>query len=374
MDILSGLSVFMMFISLSALPAVLLFGQPYIAGLFAIPYALCFWMRRGLKHLSLFLLAHIALLFLSFLPGANIFQRIMYIALMLMIVIHSVVLRLNNKPPDISAAFAATQAVFACALAIAADRLQRPAAVYPQPVTVGVVIICYIIFQHIKNLDETLDLITRTTTQPVRSIFLVNNRIIAAFAAIAGAAALLSVFLKLDGAVMMLGKWLLALLRFIARLLSGKGGAEAPPAPAETPAEQQPPMMLPPADAKPWLIWVILEKIIFAAVIAAGIAGAIALVIYVCVRVYKRFYGAVKSDDEVEVIPHDNMAAEAIKALRAFFLPLSGVRRHFYKKIKRHMGKGVPIQPSDTPEDMARKITEEDIGRLTEDYQQVRYR
>ena len=373
LDGLNSAAAFMMFASLAALPAGLLLNRPYVISLFVIPYALCFWLRRKLKHLSLFLLLHIAMPFAMLLPAAGLYQRLMYIALMLIIVIHSAVKRFKNTPPDISAAFVSAQAIFAGALAIAAGYLNQPAAAFIQPVTVGIVFICFIVFQHIKNLDETLDLITRTTTQPVHAIFSANNRIIAVFAAIAGIAALLSAYIKLDKAVSTLGNGLLAILRFLLGLLNAKKEAAPEAALPETPQQPAMPFPFAPDDAKPWPIWEILGNILYYAVIAALILGAAGLAIYLCIRIYRRFYETVKTDDEIEVIPHDSLAAEAVKAIRAFFMPVSGIRRHFYRKIKRYIGKGVPIRPSDTPEEMTAKISEEDISRLTEAYQKARY-
>ena len=374
LDILSGAAAYMMFAGIAILPAAFFLNRPYVTGFFILPFALCFWLRRRIKHLSLFLLAHIALPFTILLLNVDLYQKLMYFALMLIIAVYSVVRRLKSSPPDIGAAFVGIQAICAGALAIVAERLNQPAAALVQPVTVGIVFICYIVFQHIRNLDETLELITRTTTQPVHAIFTVNNRIIAAFAVIAGIAALLSAFIKLDRPVALLGRGLLAALRFLIGLLNGKGYdiRETPP---DTPGQQDnQPFMLPPVDSEPWIIWRILEKIIYYAVFIASILAAAGLVVYICIRIYRRFYETVKTDDEIEVIPHDNLAVEAIKAIKLFFNPLSGVRRHFYKKIKRYIGKGVPIQASDTPEEMTGKIIEEDISRLTEAYQEARYK
>ncbi|MCL2189925.1 MAG: DUF3488 domain-containing protein [Defluviitaleaceae bacterium] len=49
------------------------------------------------------------------------------------------------------------------------------------------------------------------------------------------------------------------------------------------------------------------------------------------------------------------------------------VRKQFRLTVKRHMQKGVPIQKSDTPAQISRKITTEDINALTEKYRAVRY-
>ena len=375
MDILSGTAAFMLFLSLSIFPAFLLLRHPYTIVFFIIPYALCFIMRRGIRHLSVFLLPHLALPLSIFLLNVDLYQRLAYFALMLAVVIHSLYRRLTRSAVTVSVSFVVFQTVCAGAFAVIAGRYGHAAAGFIQPFTVAVVFLCYIIFQHINNLDETLELITRTTTQPVHAILFVNSRIIAVFAVIAAIAAALFSFVRLDSVIALLGRGFLALLRFLLSLLNGKGSSAQPEPQPPMPVQQgMPPFMPVQPEAKPWLIWVILDKIFYYLAIIAPFALAAALIIFLCLRLYRRFYERVKTNDEVESIPHDNLAMEAVKAIRLFFIPLSGVRRHFYKKIKRYMGKGVPIKASDTPEEMTAKIAEEDISRLTEAYQEARYK
>jgi len=55
-------------------------------------------------------------------------------------------------------------------------------------------------------------------------------------------------------------------------------------------------------------------------------------------------------------------------------LPRDPTRRAYYKKVHRHIKKGVPILESDTPDMIADKIRPaEDIDALTAEYEQVRY-
>jgi hypothetical protein len=369
------MAVFALFFSLAVLPAALLLRNPYITYglvLFIIPHAICFWLRLRIKHLSLFLLLHAAMPLLTVFLVSGLYPRLIYLAFTLAIVIYSVVNRLRDTPPEVGAAFVAAHIVCALVLAIAAGRLNQPEAAYVQPISAAVVFICYMVFQHIRNMDDTLELITKTTVQPIRAILSMNNRIIAAFAGIAAVSALLSGFVRLDSVVALLGRGLLAFLRFLLGFLNGTGSGEEAEAPPETAAPDNfPPFPVEPR--KEWPIWAIIENVMKYVLTAALIAAAAGLVIYLCYRLYRRFYETVKSDDEIEVIPHDTLAAEAVKAIKAFFIPVSGMRRRFYKKIRQYIKRGAPIFPSDTPEEMSRKITAEDISDLTDAYQKERY-
>jgi len=50
------------------------------------------------------------------------------------------------------------------------------------------------------------------------------------------------------------------------------------------------------------------------------------------------------------------------------------IRKIFRETIVRHKKMGVPIKPTDTPSDMAKRIHSEDITTLTEEYRNVRYK
>ncbi|MDR2649510.1 MAG: hypothetical protein LBB94_07320 [Clostridiales bacterium] len=376
LDIINSLAVFALFFSLAVLPAAMTPRRPltaYILILFIVPHAICLLLRRHLKRLSLFLLIHAAMPLSVLILDAGLYQRLTYLAFMLAIVIYSVVKRLKDTAPDVSASFVTANTVCALVLAIAAGRLNQPEAAYVQPFSAAVVFICYIVFQHMRNLDDTLELITKTTVQPIRAVLSMNNRIIASFAVIAAIAALLSGFVKLDRAVALLGSWIAAFLRFSLGFLDGRESVAETEALLETPAPPDDFSPFPIEPQKEWPFWAIFENVVRYVITGALIVAAAGLIIYLCVRLYRRFYETVKSDDEIEIIPHDTLAAEAMRAIKAFFIPVSGVRRRFYKKIRQYIKKGAPILPSDTPEEMTWKIIAEDISELTDAYQKERY-
>ena len=80
-------------------------------------------------------------------------------------------------------------------------------------------------------------------------------------------------------------------------------------------------------------------------------------------------------DDEAESIEAEWMLDfEGFKLPRLFARgPDDKTRRLFWKTIRRHIKRGVPIIPSDTPDEMAERIKTKDISSLVEDYKQVRY-
>jgi len=105
-------------------------------------------------------------------------------------------------------------------------------------------------------------------------------------------------------------------------------------------------------------------------------AVAVALIIFLAIVIYKRMgYKAPPvppGEDEREfILPTWTMPK---RKYRSSIPGDNEIRKKFYKTIRYHIKKGVPIEKSDTPHQMAARIKSEDIHELVENYSRTRYR
>jgi len=241
-------------------------------------------------------------------------------------------------------------------------------------------ILCYILYAHMIDISESLDAISLTSVQPVKNIKKSNNAAIALFVAMATAAAAFSRYIPVAAALRGLGDMILAALRFLASL--GNGPEEAPVeimAMQDIPGETDMLGMFEPTE--PFILWIILEKIIMFLVSAALVAGVIGGVAYLFYKLYKRFYAtkrAYLSDVAEFAAPEASFLRFAGRFMDMVpfvnFAPVNKARRAFYKKVRRHMKKGLTVRAHHTARDIAAEIKKaEDIGELTDAYEIARY-
>ena len=129
------------------------------------------------------------------------------------------------------------------------------------------------------------------------------------------------------------------------------------------------------------IIWIILQMIMAFIVDAALVVGPIILLIYGVTALYRGLLYRKNSTAFTEDGEGDTKEFILPSRLKKMKNPLEyfrwnedKTRRMFRKKIQRYIKMGVPIRESDTPEEMALRITKEDIGRLVEEYKNVRYK
>jgi len=128
---------------------------------------------------------------------------------------------------------------------------------------------------------------------------------------------------------------------------------------------------------EPNRFFVIFWQIMMWAISIVAVAAICILVFFIILTIYRRMRFKKSGDEDL------NEGFEDIKE----FIPTPKarswwrrgprgehrVRRLFRETVTRHMKKGVPIKCSDTPLQMADRITKEDIGGLAEEYAGVRY-
>lgn len=258
------------------------------------------------------------------------------------------------------------------------------------PIPVGVfffwsltMMLCHLICEQTARVDGALDLLSGTVRQPVETTLRFNNFILVLFLApvtlLGGLASLLP--LNKVGRLLMdlILLFYLAINNLLYRLLYGgeEMTQQAPPAAAPDMAS-----LLPQAQESPaWLL--IVERVFFflvqAVVIVLLVHGAIKGLQYL----YRLFYAEQAGGGEVReyigpmLTPED--LQERVRQLR-FRLPgfdkseEDRIRRTYYRKVRRHIRKGVEVHPADTTGEIAEHLKErENVEELTQKYNKARY-
>ncbi|MDR1643767.1 MAG: hypothetical protein LBT59_29070 [Clostridiales bacterium] len=341
------------------------------------PLAFLCQAARHLKQLWLFLLAHLVMASVPLL-FPSLWLKVPGMIIMVAVCWRSISLRLKNERAHPSLIAAGAECLAFLIFLLIGKNFGANLEAYAIGASVTVIMAC-LISTHMQNLDESLGLITKTTVQPTKAILAANNAMIlilclcaaaiSIFAAVSffGKPVNLLAFIKL-----ILGA-IVAVINFFTDLFASDEAPIPPEAAPESAPQDYSELMAAPQE--PWIIWVILENVLKFVAIAAIVAGIIALIIYLCVTLYRRFNATRPTSDESEFIPPEDLVTNGIKRLKRFipyFSKGAGVRRLFKRTIKRHMQKGAPILLSDTPEEMSVKIPE-DIRALVDEYQAERY-
>ena len=381
-DILAQAAVFVLLITI-ALPLV-----SWVAGgaerlyyiyLLAVPFYLLMLFRRLFGSFVSFAVLHALTLASVYLWPVGFYMKIVCAGFMLVSVVYSVADRTSRESGGISPAFL----VFIAAVSIAAGRvasslsIDLPAAYLMFNASAAA--LCYFMRRHIMDVAFSLEAISLTSSQPVKTIKRFNNAAIVVFLVLASVAAAFSGFIPTAAVLTGLGDLLLKLLRFLFSF-----AREREPI-LETPIQQSPVAadpgygMLPPPN-DPFILWVILEKIFMFLTAAAVIAGIVAGVAYLCYKLYKNFYANAEEQSDVkEFIPpeasYEKIAAGLFGFVPAFGVPSQRVRRLFYKKVKRYIKNGLIVKKNQTARDIAAEIKKrENIDELAVMYEKARYR
>jgi hypothetical protein len=336
----------------------------------------CMWARRKACPLFAFLLIHLALPAATlFYPG--IWAKVSGMLLMLIICIRSISRRLQSAPPRYDPAMAGATAAFAFILCLITSNFGASLELNLAIPSAAAIILC-LLNNHMRNLDESIELITRTTIQPTKSILASNNAMIAMFCAIAGAVCVWGFHIDLSNALSALGGALYSLLRFLLSFLTSSSEVQEEPIPI--PQEQPAPdfqEMLGVEQKAPWWFWAWLENALIFLIAALAVVGVLALAAYLCHRLYKLYYSNSKPEsDEKEFMAPEVVITKGIRRISRLVPNLSrtgSIRRAFKRTIRRHISKGAKISACDTPVEMRSKIGSEDISALVDEYQKVRY-
>ena len=240
-------------------------------------------------------------------------------------------------------------------------------------------IMIYLIYFHQMNIHDTLSANTQSASQSIRKINSLNNKVIIMFIGVLLVLIGAGVLMRLDVAISLIGRGLLALLKVVVRFLF-RGGDSAPV--EETIVEETEGGgdmgSGVPEGYEPWMIWIILEKIM--TVLAVVIV--IALIAYVFYRLYQKFRMDRVEEDVLSDYAETPVFIERARPEKKERMSLrerlnlpndKKIRRLFRKKVRARIKAGDPITAAQTPQEICRTVKAEDLSRLTGLYEKARY-
>lgn len=242
----------------------------------------------------------------------------------------------------------------------------------------------HLVCSQTSRVDSSLEILAGAARQPVQVTMRFNNFILGIFMLPVLAAGVIAALLPLDEAGRMLVSFILSIYRWLndlfMRLLAWLGG----PAAEEPGTAVRPDLsgLLPQAREAP--TWLKIVEQLFIWLIWAVIIGAVA---YAAIRglysLYKQFYAERAGEGEMREYIGPSLEPEDLrKAFHGFRnrLPSFGrseeerIRRKYYRKVRRHIRKGVEVHPADTTGEIADRLRErEDVDELTGKYDRARY-
>lgn len=296
------------------------------------------------------------------------------------IIIYSIVDRLKDLSDTTSMGGLIVITLVLTAGYLAAEHMRNP---FIRPYLLGcelAAIAVYFADMHTRNVNSTLTNINEMLNQPEQKIRRSNNRILLMFLIGTLAFALLAVVLRLDRVIVWTLQALLAGIRFLVSLIPSR---DAPPDETSIPMESAPEpddgsgMM--PDGGSTAAIWIYLEYLLTFAMIVA----IVGLIIYGLYRFYKWFYSrsvkTVRSDEFEETTDFiETQPTARPRGIGSLFERLrltdeKKVRRMYKKRLAGPMKRGDKVRPSDTPEEILRKLPAENLEVLSEIYERARY-
>jgi hypothetical protein len=359
-------------------------------GLAALTFALALPLlamsvtRHYISNFFLFLGVHLLLLFFPLLLGFPLLVRVLFCLFLLACMIYSVVVRLRGDW-RISTVMALVCAATAAAIGFVLDFFERGGVADFLAAWAFVMLLCYILHTQTAQVDSSLDVLSGSAKQPIGTMLRFNNILIAVFLVPVIAAGLLSPLFPLNRLLGGLWVVLSGFLRWFFALIGGLFPGEE--VLLEESAQEQSSNMLDEmslgftAERPAWVE--MLEEIFRTILIVAIAAGAVLLIIYAVYRLYKRFYASRSTDGDVREYIGPEMDRDRLQDLwRGFRSRLPGfgrseeekIRRQYFRRVRRHIRKGVAVGKADTTGQIEGKIRpSEDIAALTEQYNRARY-
>jgi len=337
---------------------------------FILSWALLF-MRRLIRPIVPMILAHLTIPIGAFFLAPDIYTQVLYIGVAAVLAIFSLQQR-HTRSASFTAGFSFGAPVMLIAFAIFLGTQG-----YDYMIIYAVLIVftsvCSKLHIRMVHVNDSLEVITQTSTQPVKKILAFDYKAMVVLSVvIVGMIIFLHVFL----------------VRPILEAVSEINiNFQLDPLPPYQDYIQEPDDAMIPDLAGagleyipysgPWLLWRILEWLLVLLVPPAVVLG-VGYFIFRLVRGIYRQLG-MKSDKKHEHASGYEDIKEFIrptKSKRSWLFGRRGehkLRRLFRETMTRHMKKGVPIEKTDTPMQMAGKIKAEDTHNLADEYAAVRY-
>ena len=339
-----------------------------------IPFMLNFLARRYIRSTILMIIAHMVVPVLVFFTFEDIIIRVFALAMLVAMLIYSFIQRAKGKSTLEStfSIFASIGLVAMCFIGLHFDHGYM-AVVYP--ILIVIVVIGGEIYTRMSKVDMSLEVITKTTNQPIHQILKLDHKMMLATAG-------MLLLLTFASQLALVNPLLEQISRIPLPRYQGASPSFELPGFNEGSNQTMPINPMLPYDVEipdPHPFWEILNVILMFLVQALTILLLLALLISGIITAYKMMNYRKRGtpyhegeDEKIFIIPE--RVKKRLPNLMSFFSgPENKTRRLFRKKIMRHRKMGVPIVKSDTPAQMASRIEKEDIKALTTEYEKVRY-
>jgi len=341
-----------------------------------LPFACNFISRRYIKNTALMLLAHliVSTIFLFFVPLFSLFFAVILVIAMN---VYSMIQRTKNRVAlELTAFFLMSAMLVAlCFIALFLD-FNEAAIIYP--ILIIIVIIGGELHRRMCKVDDSLEVITKTSTQPIRQILKFDSKILLALAITLVIITAISYFAILN-----------PLLSQLSDIRTPRQEVEFrpddsvfTPPPATLPATEDWTQDFGPAR-EPNPFWRFLENILFFIVQIAMVVLPIIVVVAILISIYKMLAYKQKSPhhedggDVKEFILTEGLRPKMKNLFDYFHWNEDKTRRAFRKKIQRHRKLGVALNKFQSPEEMVEVIQNsaqpEDISELANAYREIRY-
>jgi len=374
-ELLYGLVHFAFFYGLFALISIPLFNvedSVFWVLLAAIPF---FWnlISRFFIPITVFMLTtHLLMPVLAFMLFDDIFQRFFAVSITVIFIIYSFIIRIKGRGTlEPTGSLIMSAALVAAAFVGTHFNNSHAPAIYTALIVI--IIITSEIYSRMTKIDMSLEVITRTSDQPVRQILKFDNKVMPVLIIIIILSALVFRFVLVDPILTQISELSLPTFEI----------ETEPPEPGFVPqgGAGMGAMMMPgmEEEAQTHVIWEILEAIVLFIIQIVFVVGPIAALIYGAITLYKSLAHKRQNlpyeegADEKEFIAPEIVKKSRKSILSYFNFNEDKTRRAFRKKILKYRKQGVNIIISDTPNQMAERIDKEDISSLVKDYLQVRY-
>jgi len=376
MDVFFNLIWLAVFYGLFAVPAVLWLevraGELLLVSI--VVMFIFFFARRFIRHVVFVILAHLIVPVAAFFIAPGLFAQVQYIGVAVILAAFSLHDR-YYRPDTFKAGFTLPAPLILVAFALALG-YQGHDNMYP----VYAVLIAFVgvgsrLHIRMTYVNESLALITQTSTQPVKKILAFDHKAMVVLSlVIVGLTVFLHMFLFRPALEAVSGLQFNFQIDLPDNYIPEPVMPQLPRGGGMDFFEQ---IDFDPEDWEPWLIWRVLEWLIVFVLLPALALGA-GIVIYRVVREICRRLGIKNKQDHEHASGFEDIKEfiRTPKPKRTWFFGPRGehkLRRLFRETMTKHIKKGVPIRKSDTPLEMVEKVQAEDISSLVEEYAAVRY-
>lgn len=339
--------------------------------------------RKKMNNFFIFSIGHLLLIVVGFLLGGTMLEKVIYMLFTVALTIASFKTYIAEIKHSYGISlFVTAQSTFF--LVYLFNLYMGYTAIQPflNGFSLGFTLL-FMLYVHIKNVDSSLEIITKNSMQPVSQIKSFNNKIIAIYLIISAAFLIVCPYFHLQDLVNLFGEGLYAFIRFLVSFLPQQSPQELPEQTLPSYGDSRLPLQqLFAGEGSPIVEFI--EEIFIYVVNIGVVIAIVAIICYGLYLLYKTFYANSSSTNEtkefISPIVKVDKANRNLNPFRRFIDSLNvstndKVRKIYYKKIKKLMTLGLKITNETASEisSLASISINKDISELTTFYEKARY-